>query len=274
MLLSAASLAFALPCALTAPLSPRQPATAGYPLPLGAVGPLSDLQDPSVCQGRDGLLYLFASGEGIPIRTSSDGGGASSATPLEGDWEDLGLVISSNTTSGNNALSPHLVDDPSYPWYLTFGDKSDNLQMIALNRTTAKPDSLDLIELAKRPNRDFLGGSTVFRTSDPFHWYLLSTFDDPSPSSTTLSTIRITRTDRSLTDPYRAKDGGLLQDGNATILLASHEGVHKPASPSVWYEEKEGKWKMGYQYVDDSGRYQIGFNYLDFGTEDGWPELA
>jgi hypothetical protein len=62
------------------------------------------------------------------------------------------------------------------------------------------------------------------------------------------------RTTRSLTDMYRAKDGGLLRDGKATILLKSHSNVKNPSSPSVWKDQATGRLKIAYQYVDNSGR--------------------
>lgn len=69
------------------------------------------------------------------------------------------------------------------------------------------------------------------------------------------------RSTRSLTDPYRAKDGGLLQNGDATILLASHANVKNPSSPSAWRDQATGRWRIAYQYVDEKGRY-VDFSLL------------
>ncbi|GAA5902986.1 hypothetical protein JCM6882_009663 [Rhodosporidiobolus microsporus] len=323
------------PLVSSLPLSRRQASAQGYPLPLAAVGPLSDIQDPSVCVGPTQTLYLLSSGEGLPVRTSSDGGSTWSAAtslfpdelpdsvancvaegsstalqgpdctyfnetgefaivfsaskgtekenavfavttadPLSGNWTDKGLVLESTAATDYNAVSPHLVDVAGFPLYLSIGGNYSALRMTALKRSTYKPTSSELINQAVRPDNASIGSPFIFRTETPFSYWLLSTFDDPSISSLYPSTLRIARSTRSLTDPYRAQNGGLMWDGEATTLLASHEGVHNPSSPSVWFEEGEGRWKIAYQYVDDSGRYQLGLNYLDFETEDGWPVLA
>ncbi|GAA5850722.1 hypothetical protein JCM8547_009069 [Rhodosporidiobolus lusitaniae] len=330
-LLSLPLVAFAAPLFSTShSLSRRQEGS--YPAPLPVTGPLSDLQDPSVCQTPSGLLFLFASGGGIPIRFSDDGGAswsdagevflngppaeaaaylqeskgssrslqgpsctyenatgefilfysattgvgrnsaifiATTQDPLLGEWKDGGLVLSSDSSTDYNAVSPNLVLSPGYPPYLSF-----ELRMVALDEDTYKPVSDELINLAERLNEATIGSPTFFQTDSAFNWYLLSTFDDPSVTSLWPSQIRMARSSRSLTDPYRAQDGGLMWNGDATVLLASHDGVKSPASPSVWFSEAEGKWKLAYQYVDECERYQIGFNCLDFDEETGWPFVA
>lgn len=48
------------------------PAPAAYPDPGRVTGDVSNVHDPAMIHGQDGVWYLFSTGTGIPIRTSTD----------------------------------------------------------------------------------------------------------------------------------------------------------------------------------------------------------
>lgn len=110
---------------------------------------------------HNGLYYLYYCSAHDPTDFSKMSkfvigaiGVATSATGLPGEWEDHGLVISSNESSPYKAIDPNLfVDEVSGKWYLTFGSYVSGIFQTEVEPGTGKlkPDSI-VKALATRPN--------------------------------------------------------------------------------------------------------------------------
>ena len=91
---------------------------------------------------RDGKYWLYYSVSSFGSRVSAIGlATATALNPASGatQWENQGMVVSTNNSSNHNAIDPNVVVDADGAPWLAYGSFWTGLKMIKLDAATGKP---------------------------------------------------------------------------------------------------------------------------------------
>lgn len=192
---------------------------------------------------------------------------ATSSTGASGSWTDQGLVIESTDSSDYNCIDPNLLVDADGNWWLSFGSFFGGLKLVALDPSTGKPSSSDLISIAARPNNsNELEAPFIIRHGD--YYYLWVAFDFCCRGADSTYRIMVGRSS-SVTGPYVDKDGVEMNSGGGTEMMSSHGSIHGPGHPAVFTDSDADV--LVYHYYDDAGSAYLGINLIRY--ESDWPVI-
>jgi len=295
-------------------------ATYAFPNAMAVSGATNGVHDPTMCK-VNGTYYLYATGSGIPIRTSTDRknwkwageifpNGAPSATDtftgtsgtatniwapdctyVNGtfmiyyaassfgsahsgiflvsspngltDWTNHGLVTSSSSSTGYNAIDPHLVISGS-GWYLSLGSFWSGIKLMSLDPSTGKPTSNKVTSISERQtNGGAEEASWIHETGGYF--YLFTSFDLCCKGTSSTYNIRVSRA-TSITGPYVDQAGIAALKGGGTQIEGTHGLIHGPGGQSLLVDSDATL--LVYHYYT-STTSQLGLNRLNFTS--GWP---
>jgi len=297
--------------------------TTTYPNPITVAGDIDGVHDPSMCK-VNGTYYLYSTGSGIPIRTSTDrvnwvavgeifpngalsetdaytgssGTAAniwapdcsyadgkffiyyatssfgsehsaiflvSSANGLTG-WTNHGLVTSTSSGSGYNAIDPHLFISGS-KWYLSLGSFWSGIKLIELDPSTGKPTSTAVTSISDRlTNGGAEEASWIYETGGYF--YLFTSFDTCCDGTSSTYNVRVSRS-TSVTGPYTDESGVLALNSGGTEILGTHGIIYGPGGQSLLVDGDEVL--LVYHYYSATTSI-LGINRLDFSS--GWPVVS
>jgi len=191
---------------------------------------------------------------------------ATSPSGDAGTWTNRGLVVSTTSTSGYNAIDPDLVVDQQGRWWLSFGSYWSGLKLIAINPSTGLRAGTSMTSLATRsagveaPDIYFHGG----------YYYLFASFDACCQGAASTYRIAVGRS-TSVTGPYVDRAGKAMTSGGGTETLAGHGSVHGPGHAAT-LTDGDGT-VLFYHYYTDAGDPRLGINRLTWDSA-GWPVVS
>nr|WP_236070542.1 arabinan endo-1,5-alpha-L-arabinosidase [Streptomyces polyasparticus] len=212
------------------------------------------------------LMYYAVSSFGS---THSAIGFASSPSGQPGTWTDHGIVHSTTTSSGYNAIDPNLFVDRDGKWWMSLGSWSSGIKMIRLDPSTGKQYAGDrtLYSIAARPTGSkAVEGPAVVRRGA--YYYLFASYDVCCAGVNSTYKIKVGRAG-SPTGPYIDKNGVRMTAGGGSEVLATHGRYIGPGGQSV-LPDSDGDLLV-YHYYDgqDNGAPKLGVNLLNWSG--GWP---
>jgi len=181
-------------------------------------------------------------------------------------WTNHGLVTSSTSGTGYNAIDPHLIISGS-SWYLSFGSFWSGIKLIQLNPTTGKPSSTAVVSISDRlSNRGAEEASWIYQTGG--YYYLFTSFDQCCNGTSSTYNIRVSR-GTSITGPYTDKSGVAALQSGGTEILGTHGLVYGPGGQSL-LGDTDGVHLIYHYYSATTSI--LGINGLNFST--GWPVVT
>lgn len=187
-------------------------------------------------------------------------------------WVDHGKVIESFPQKSDfNAIDANFVlDEEGQPW-LAWGSYWGGLKIIQLDPATGKPlEGATMHAIAARP------GSTAIEA--PFiihhdkHYYLFVAFD--SCCNGVISTYRtLVGRSENITGPYVDFHNRPMMEGNATLVLRSHDNVRGPGHCGIC-RDGDREWLVHHMYdAQARGLRTLQIRPLIW-TESGWPVVG
>ncbi|MEU6415164.1 family 43 glycosylhydrolase [Microbispora sp. NPDC046933] len=213
---------------------------------------------------HNGRYYLYysassfgSSNSAIFLATSTSG--------ASGSWTNEGMIISTNSSSGYNAIDPNLVIDDQGRWWLSFGSFWSGIKLIQLDPATGKRLDNTVRSIAQRPGSTAIEAPFIFKHGG--YYYLWASFDMCCRGASSTYRIMVGRSS-SVTGPYVDRNGVAMTSGGGTQVLAGHGGIHGPGHQAV-INDGDGD-VLFYHYYADNGAALLGINKIGYDSA-GWP---
>jgi arabinan endo-1,5-alpha-L-arabinosidase len=204
------------------------PALAPIPSWVTTYNSTDDLWAPDVVYYSSNYWQFYAaSSSGSEVSAI---GLAKASTPNSSSWTDEGIVISSTSSSGYNAIDPNPVEDTSGNWWLAFGSWFDGLYLIELNSSTLKKSTSNttVYHLAERSNG--LEGSFIYYYNG--YYYLFASIDSCCDGAS--STYReVVGRSSTINGTYTDRGGINMLSGGGTIVVSTHSNIIGPGGASI-----------------------------------------
>ncbi|WP_262846962.1 arabinan endo-1,5-alpha-L-arabinosidase [Sphaerisporangium corydalis] len=214
---------------------------------------------------RNGRYYMYYSASTFGSRNSAIFL-ATSTTGASGTWANLGLVISTTSSSNYNAIDPNLIVDGSGQWWLAFGSFWTGIKLIRLDPSTGLRSGTSITSIAQRT-----GGSTAIEAPFVFrhgsYYYQWVSFDACCQGAASTYRIMVGRS-ASVTGPFVDRNGTAMTSGGGTQVLAGHGSVHGPGHQAVIADSDSEV--LFYHYYDNAGTPRLGINLIAYDAA-GWP---
>ncbi|KAF9027520.1 glycoside hydrolase family 43 protein [Hymenopellis radicata] len=190
---------------------------------------------------------------------------ATSSTGLPGSFTNKGLVTSTTTSSGYNAIDPNLLVDGSN-WYLSFGSFWTGIKIESVSPSTGLATS-GITGIAQRTaNSGAIEASAIYKFGS--FYYLFTSWDTCCQGTSSTYNIRVGRS-TSPTSGYVDASGVALTAGGGTLVLGTHGNIYGPGGQDIM-TDGDGPILV-YHYYTSSGSF-LGINRLDFSS--GWPVVV
>lgn len=250
---------------------PKLPAWATKEIPkaTGAWAP-----DISFFGGKYHLYYAVSSfgsrnsAIGLATNTTLD------PTSKEYKWVDEGMVLRSYQEQDDwNAIDPNLVFENNRSLWLTWGSFWGGIKMRRLDPETGKLSETDttVYTLASRPRVAPVNGSVEapFLVKHGRDWYLFVSFDRCCQGAKSTYNVVVGRS-RSITGPYRARNGKLMSEGGGTpVITATTPHWRGPGHEAV-FQDKGADYLVFHAYHGATGRPHLQISTMSW-DKDGWP---
>lgn len=193
-------------------------------------------------------------------------------------WTDRGEVVASTPGRTDwNAIDPAPVVASNATDWLAFGSQWSGIKLVRIDPQTGKParraagpgrrHAPRLISIAARPASGPIEAAFLFPRDG--YDYLFVSFGDCCMGAASTYRIVVGRS-RSITGPYRARDGELMTRGGGTPVLGSMGLDRGPGSNAVLADGGQD-WIIYHFYnAGDGGLPELGIRRLDW-TRSGWP---
>ncbi len=222
---------------------------------------------------RDGRYWLYYSVSTLGSRCSAIGL-ATNATLEPTDpafnWEDRGLVWSTQETDDYNAIDPNAVEGPSGTRFLAFGSFWTGLKIVELDPRTGKPPAgAALTPIASRPGVGAIEGACIARRGE--FYYLFCSHDFTGRGLESTYKVVVGRS-RCVTGPFVDRDGCGLLAGGGTRVIANSAAWRGPGHNALLQDG--GLTWIVYHALHPTRRPALTLR-IDrvVWTEDGWPEV-
>ncbi|MEV4296490.1 family 43 glycosylhydrolase [Microbispora rosea] len=213
---------------------------------------------------HNGRYYLYysassfgSSNSAIFLATSTSG--------ASGSWTNEGMIISTDSSSGYNAIDPNLVIDDQGRWWLTFGSFWSGIKLIQLDPATGKRADSTVRSIAQRPGSTAIEAPFIVKHGG--YYYLWASFDRCCQGAASTYRIMVGRS-ASVTGPYVDRNGVAMTSGGGTQVLAGHGSIHGPGHQAV-INDSDGD-VLFYHYYADNGASLLGINKIGYDSA-GWP---
>lgn len=222
---------------------------------------------------RDGRYWLYYSVSTLGSRRSVIGLATNTtldATDPRFRWEDEGLVWETRETDDYNAIDPNAVEGPDGELYLAFGSFWTGLKLVALDRTTGKPQpDAPLIPIAARPGAEAIEGACIIQHGD--HYYLFCSHDFTGRGLESTYKVVVGRAS-AVTGPFVDREGRPMLDGGGTPVVTNDANWRGPGHNAVLQDL--GRTWLVYHALDPTrnAALTLRINSVRW-TEDGWPEV-
>jgi arabinan endo-1,5-alpha-L-arabinosidase len=189
-------------------------------------------------------------------------------------WQDLRLVLESQTSDNYNALDPaHVIDLQGNHW-LAFGSFWTGIKIVGLDPKTGMPLSGaagQIHAIAQRPEApDAIEGSYIINRAG--NYYLFASYDFCCRGAKSSYYTVVCRS-KEILGPYVDKDGKSMMQGGGTLVLAAGAGEPRWRGPGhIAILRDAGRDYIVYHAYDAAhdGRPTLRIAPLGW-TEDDWP---
>ncbi len=189
----------------------------------------------------------------------------------EGNWQDEGVVISSDLITPYNAIDPNLVlDEGDNPW-LVFGSWFSGIQLVAIDLEMMKPrdkDSVTTIARRKIGGRAAGIEGPVITYHDDYY-YLFVSIDHCCQNVRSDYKIAVGRA-REISGPYLDRNGIDMRDGGGTIIDAGNIRYNGVGGQDIYNNEL--LVRHGYDR-NLRGLHVLLISDLNW-DEEGWPAIG
>ncbi|WP_338468553.1 arabinan endo-1,5-alpha-L-arabinosidase [Novosphingobium sp. ZN18A2] len=192
-------------------------------------------------------------------------------------WIDHGLVVQSTPADNFNAIDPNLAVDAQGHQWLAFGSFWSGIKLIPLDPATGKPaQGARPLAIAGRPvpagAPDPIEAPFIFRHGN---WYYLLTSFDYCCKGVNSTYYTVISRSKSITGPFRGKDGSVATNGGGTILLRAdlqEKGRFRGPGHAGVFTDTDGTTYVAYHAYDKqaNGAPTLRIAPLKWGA-DGWP---
>lgn len=182
------------------------------------------------------------------------------------EWRDEGIVLQSKQGERYNAIDPAIVRDGERLW-MSFGSFWEGIFLVGLDPKTGKRKDPD-----ERPQRlastREIEAPFIHKHGDDY--YLFVNWGICCRGVRSTYEIRVGRS-KSITGPYRDREGTNMRDGGGTLVLGSHDGFIGPGHSSI-VRDCQGRERLACHFYDATqrGRACLALPFLTW-SKDGWP---
>lgn len=192
-------------------------------------------------------------------------------------WSDHGLVVQSTPADDFNAIDPNFVVDREGRQWLALGSFWSGIKLFRLNPETGKPDPGALpYSIAQRP----APAGAPAPVEAPFiiqhdGWYFLLVSYDYCCKGVNSTYYTVMGRARTITGPYKGRDGSSLMQGGGSILLRADleekQRFRGPGHVGV-YTDADGRTTLVYHAYDreNNGAPTLRLARVSWDAE-GWP---
>jgi arabinan endo-1,5-alpha-L-arabinosidase len=217
-----------------------------------------------VRQGSWFYLYYSASSFGT---NNSAIGVARTKTPADlSSWQDLGPVLTSDSSKDYNAIDPYVFKDRG-AWWMAFGSFWTGIKLQRLQSLTEPVGPVHA--LATRPGVQFnpIESPAIFKRGP--YYYLLASWDFCCRGLDSTYKTVVGRS-RSLTGPYIDQEGTRLDQGGGTVILDGRDNQTGTGGGDILREGNRYYFVHHYYDADANGVIRMQIRQLDW-RQDGWP---
>lgn len=184
-------------------------------------------------------------------------------------WKDEGPVLESFPGMDFNAIDPAFVMDAEGKPWLSWGSFNKGIYLSKIDEKTGKLLG-EPIQIAARPGNTALEAPHLFYRDG--YYYLVISYDFCCRGARSTYKLVVGRS-KQITGPYLSREGKSMLEGEATLLMRSHDFVLGPGQSSTI--QREGKWVFAHHYYDGrrNGEPTLAVRDLYFDA-DGWPLLG
>jgi arabinan endo-1,5-alpha-L-arabinosidase len=184
-------------------------------------------------------------------------------------WTDEGAVLESQPGMDFNAIDPAFVTDAQGNPWLSWGSFNKGIYLSKIDAGTGKLLG-EPIQIAARPGNTALEAPHLFYREG--YYYLVVSYDFCCRGARSTYKLVVGRS-KEITGPYMSREGKPMLEGEATLLMRSHDFVIGPGQSST--VEHGGKWILAHHYYDvrRNGEPTLAVRDLYFDHE-GWPLLG
>ncbi len=178
------------------------------------------------------------------------------------EWQDRGMVVSTNDASNHNAIDPAILRHDNRIW-LVYGSFWSGIVITELDSTTGKP--IDKSDLHYVANSDPEAACIIHHDD---HYYLFFNRGKCCNGVNSTYYINVGRSS-SPTGPYLDRSGKKTSSGGGTVILETQGRFIGPGHFGFFSEN--GSEYMSYHYydADRNGTSKLKISTLSW--QDGWP---
>ncbi len=197
---------------------------------------------------------------------------ATSTTAAPGSWADQGIVFTSDSSSGFNAIDPALVIDGSGQYWLSLGSFWDGIHLIQIDPTTGKQlgSNHTFYHLAERLITSH-GIEASYIYPHGGYYYLFASVDTCCDANATYHIIVGRATN--ITGPYIDEGDINMLQGGGTIVLSTHNNITGPGGESVMHDGDNDLIDYQYHDANNGGSPTFGISLLGWDAQ-GFPYIS
>lgn len=187
-------------------------------------------------------------------------------------WVDEGKVVGSAPEDDWNAIDPNLaLDEQGRPW-LAWGSFWGGIKLARVDPDTGKlmGGGSEIHALASRRPLKPPAIEAPFIVFRGGYYYLFASFDFCCRGADSSYKVVVGRA-RTITGPYRDKEGTPMMEGGGSLLLEGSEAWRGPGHPAVLLDRDEDLLVF-HAYDARTGRPTLQISTMVW--EDGWPRPA
>jgi arabinan endo-1,5-alpha-L-arabinosidase len=224
------------------------------------------------CIYMNGKYYLYYSCS--TFGSSSSAIGVATSPTLDQNsssyqWTDLGVVVSSNSSSQVNAIDPAIFKDTDGKLYMTYGSFSAGIGIIQLDPNTGKV-------LSGATVKKVAGGSGAdweapYLIKEGSYYYLFVNRGYCCRGTSSTYKIVVGRSS-SVNGPFVDKNGVSLVNNGGTLVLGSSGRYIGPGHFGLLRENGSNFVSIHYYDGNDNGNAKL--DIMNMGFSNGWPFLT
>lgn len=232
------------------------------------------------CVYRNGKYYLYYSCSKFGTNTSAIG----LATNVTLDpaspnyqWQDQGEVVSTSSSSAENAIDPGIITDASGKLWMTYGSFFKGIKLIQLDPATGKRLGTSSYWLAGNvgsdgTTRNSSGSEAPYIVRNGAYYYLFINKGACCKGSSSTYYVVVGRSS-SITGPYVDKNGVDLNKNGGTTLIATKGNYVGPGCVGLFIENGVNYLTHHYYDSNQNGRARLSVGNLGW---DGaaWPFIT
>lgn len=183
-------------------------------------------------------------------------------------WTDLGLVVSSSTSSDVNAIDPALFKDSNGKVYMTYGSFSAGIGVVEINPSTGKMLNSTITKIAGGSGADW---EAPYMVKEGSYYYLFVNRGYCCRGSNSTYYI-VTGRSSSPLGPFVDKNNVNLRSGGGTTVLGSSGRYIGPGHFGLLRENGSNFVSIHYYDGNDNGNAKL--DIVNMGFSNGWPFLT